>query len=250
MSAEIVPFLYESHPVRVVTGADGEPWFVAKDVLAILDVDRTSLERLDDDEKGVDSIHTPGGIQEMATVSEPGLFSLVLGSRKPEAKRFKRWVTHEVLPTIRKTGRYEAPGVQSVQAPILPATDQVSRHLELARLMPTLVVGLQPAMAVAVALDAIHRDTGLTTEPYRKLLPAASEPPGRLNATAVGKAIGVSARKANALLEAHGWQRRNERGEWELTPTGQELGEAVPFTRGGHSGYQLLWKPEVVDLLP
>ena len=61
---------------------------------------------VDDDEKGVGSIDTPGGPQEMSTVNEPGLYSLVLRSRKPEAKEFKRWLTHEVLPQIRKTGRY------------------------------------------------------------------------------------------------------------------------------------------------
>lgn len=68
-----------------------------------------AVERLDDDEKGVSSIYTPGGIQEMSIVSESGLYSLVLGSRKPEAKAFKRWITHEVIPSIRKNGAYLTP---------------------------------------------------------------------------------------------------------------------------------------------
>lgn len=77
-------------------------------MLAALALDRKAMERLDDDEKGVSSIHTPGGLQQVSTVNESGLYSLILGSRKPEAKPFKRWVTGgEVLPTIRKTGRYE-----------------------------------------------------------------------------------------------------------------------------------------------
>jgi hypothetical protein len=92
--------------------------------LSTLTSDRKALERLDDDEKGVSSIHTPGGQQEMTVVNESGLFNLMLGSRKPEAKRFKRWVTHEVLPSIRKTGSYAVPG--SVAA--LPAPDPGSRH--------------------------------------------------------------------------------------------------------------------------
>ena len=107
---QIVAFDFESHDVRVVIGQDGEPRFVAADLLSTLSLDRKALERLDDDEKGVSSIHTPGGQQEMTVVNESGLFNLVLGSRKPEAKRFKRWVTHEVLPSIRKTGAYAAPG--------------------------------------------------------------------------------------------------------------------------------------------
>lgn len=88
---------------------DGEPWFVAADVCRALEISNTSqaITRLDDDEKGVILNDTPGGKQEMSTVNEPGFYTLVLGSRKPEAKAFKRWVTHEVLPTLRKTGSYE-----------------------------------------------------------------------------------------------------------------------------------------------
>lgn len=85
---------------------EGEPWFVAADVCSALEIDRTATRRLDDDEKGVYSTHTLGGPQEASIVNEFGLYSLILGSRKPEAKAFKRWVTHEVLPAIRKQGYY------------------------------------------------------------------------------------------------------------------------------------------------
>lgn len=91
--------------VRVVQ-KNGEPWFVAADVCGALEVDRTQTRRLDDDEKGVYSIPTPGGEQKMTVINEPGLYSLVLVSRKPEAKAFKRWITHDVIPAIRKTGGY------------------------------------------------------------------------------------------------------------------------------------------------
>ncbi len=103
--SSIAPFSFGDQELRVV-GTPDAPRFVAADVLAILNVDRTALRRLDDDEKGVDSIHTPGGEQEMTTVTESGLYSLVLGSRKVEALRFKKWVTSEVIPSIRKTGSY------------------------------------------------------------------------------------------------------------------------------------------------
>ena len=81
---------------------------MAKDVCEILEIDSSQTRRLDEDEKGLCPIQTPGGIQEMTCINEPGLYSLVLGSRKSEAKEFKRWVTHEVLPSIRKTGGYVA----------------------------------------------------------------------------------------------------------------------------------------------
>ena len=85
---------------------DGEPLFIAADVCKALEIDRTQTRRLDKDEKGMYLIHTLGGDQEITAVTESGLYSLVLGSRKPEAHEFKRWITHEVIPTIRKTGGY------------------------------------------------------------------------------------------------------------------------------------------------
>lgn len=95
--------------IRTIT-KDGEPWFVAADVCRALELDKTwnALQRLDDDEKGTTSISTLGGEQEVSIVNEPGLYALVLGSRKPEAKAFKRWITHDVIPAIRKTGGYIA----------------------------------------------------------------------------------------------------------------------------------------------
>lgn len=103
--SELTTFDFHGEQVRV-TGDSDSPRFVGTDVLAILDLDRTAYRRLDDDEKGVDSIHTPGGEQNVTVVTESGLYSLILGSRKPSAREFKRWVTGEVLPSIRKTGGY------------------------------------------------------------------------------------------------------------------------------------------------
>lgn len=105
---ELQSFIHEDFGQIRVIEQNGEPWFVAADVCRALELgnSRQTLTRLDDDEKGVISTDTPGGKQEMSIVNEPGLYSLVLGSRKPEAKAFKRWITHEVLPAIRKTGNY------------------------------------------------------------------------------------------------------------------------------------------------
>ena len=101
--------------VRTVN-IDGNPWFVSVDVCTALGVSRTAVRRLDEDEKGVRSMHTLGGTQRLAVVNEYGLYNLILGSRKPEAKDFKRWITHEVIPSIRKNGAY--------------MTDAVIAHLE------------------------------------------------------------------------------------------------------------------------
>lgn len=101
---------------------DGEPWFVANDVCRVLDLvnPRKALADLDDDEKGVTTGDTPGGRQEMATVNEPGLYQLIFRSRKPEARAFRRWISHEVLPAIRKYGRYDptAKRTEVLDAPV------------------------------------------------------------------------------------------------------------------------------------
>lgn len=100
---------------------DGQPWFCAVDVCRALDIANpaNALTRLDEDEKGIDSIYTLRGDQKMWLVSEQGLYSLAFGSRKQEAKTFRRWVTHEVLPSINRTGQYVAPGA----AQIIPQRD-------------------------------------------------------------------------------------------------------------------------------
>lgn len=106
-------FTYEGQQVRTVV-VDGSPWFVSADVLTVLDLNRSSVATLDDDERGVHSVDTPSGAQQMSVLNEPGLYSLILRSRKPEAKPFKRWITHEVLPAVRKTGSYGQTNVDQI----------------------------------------------------------------------------------------------------------------------------------------
>lgn len=101
-------FSFPAYQLRTVM-RDGEPWFVAADVCAALQLANPSdaLKRLDDDERTLDSTEGSSNGLPVNLVNESGLYSLILGSRKPEAKRFKKWVTAEVLPAIRRTGRYE-----------------------------------------------------------------------------------------------------------------------------------------------
>lgn len=122
-------FNYQDQQVRTVV-KDGEPWFVAKDVCSVLEIknNRDALARLEEDEKGVVLTDTLGGTQELTAVNEPGLYSLILGSRKPEAKQFKRWITHEVIPTIRKTGGYVANDDLFIQT-YLPQADEQTKQL-------------------------------------------------------------------------------------------------------------------------
>lgn len=104
---ELTIFNYEGSTVRTVL-RDGAPWWVLKDVCSALEIEnsRNVTARLDEDEKDVHSVDTPGGRQEVTNINESGLYNVILRSDKPEAKKFKRWVTHEVLPTIRRHGAY------------------------------------------------------------------------------------------------------------------------------------------------
>ena len=108
-STAITPFNFNNNDVRVIL-RDGEPWFVATDVAESLGYKspKDAASYLDDDEKGSAIARTPGGDQKLTVINESGLYALVLRSRKPEARKFAKWVTSEVLPSIRKTGQYTA----------------------------------------------------------------------------------------------------------------------------------------------
>jgi anti-repressor protein len=118
--------------VRIVT-VGSDPWFNAADVAAVLGLANmhSSLALLDDDERSVHTMETPGGPQSLAIVSEAGMYSLILRSRRPEAKAFKRWVVHSVLPSIRRTGTFSIPA-QATPASIAALTPREVAQLILA----------------------------------------------------------------------------------------------------------------------
>jgi anti-repressor protein len=103
-------FKYQDKEVRTVT-LNGEPWFVAKDVCEVLGLgnSREAVGKLDEEEKGAEKIDTLGGPQQMAVVNESGLYTLIIRSNMPNAKPFRKWVTTEVIPSIRKHGAYMTP---------------------------------------------------------------------------------------------------------------------------------------------
>lgn len=129
---DLINFAFEEKAVRVVMRSNS-PWFVASDVAKVLEIGRTddAVRRLDADERGTDSIRTLGGIQEMTIINESGLYSLILTSRKPEAKRFKKWVTATVLPAIRKDGGYIA-GEEKVSTGEMDDETLMARALQVA----------------------------------------------------------------------------------------------------------------------
>lgn len=121
MENALVSYQFDEAPVRVVMILDN-PWFVANDIAKVLGYQRAPdmVRHLDEDEKGVHVLHTLGGNQEMTVISESGLYAAIFKSRRPEAQRFRKWVTSEVLPELRRTGRYHLEGYT---APA-PVTDE------------------------------------------------------------------------------------------------------------------------------
>lgn len=123
-------FVYSGEQLRTIQRPDGL-WWVLRDVCRVLNIQNAAdiKKRLDDDEKGVGQIYTPGGTQEVTIINEPGLYAVILRSDKPEAKAFKRWVTHEVLPSIRRTGAYGVPPERLAQLNELQARLEEWRSL-------------------------------------------------------------------------------------------------------------------------
>lgn len=106
--SDILPLNYEGREIRTIIDDLGEPWWVAKDVCDILETTPEQIRRLDNDEKGLRKVQTPGGLQELSVINESGLYTLILRSNKTQAKPFRKWVTSVVLPSIRKNGGYIA----------------------------------------------------------------------------------------------------------------------------------------------
>ncbi len=157
-STNLQTFVYPATqaPIRLArVDVDGTPWFVAKDVCGVLGIAKTdtSVALLDDDEKGSHTVGTPGGPQEMQVISESGLYSLILRSRKPEAKRFKRWLTHEVLPSIRKTGGYNRDAAEPNQLLAAVLEGQQAQTALLTQLLVRLDRQLPPPSHTVVPQD-------------------------------------------------------------------------------------------------
>lgn len=169
--------------------------FVAADVCRALEIKDVSkaTSRLDDDEKGTNLIRTPGGEQNMNVVNEYGLYSLVLTSRKPEAKAFKRWITHEVIPAIRKTGAYSSSShTKEMLAEAKLNNSRARLAAEFRKIAERTEIPEYKAICHQKAAEAL---TGA------KLLPLQEVQRRTYSATEIGKQLGISAMKVGQLAK-------------------------------------------------
>jgi prophage antirepressor-like protein len=182
-------------PLTVITDQQGNPWWVANEVCKVLGFSETAAgtRHLDADEKGAVKLTGPsGGAQDYTIINEPGLYSLILRSRQPEAKAFKRWVTHDVLPEIRKTGAYNA---KPAPAPELASVETV-RYL---------LGEYDKKDAEVKRLEAKTEEM----QPKAEFFDAVSNAYGNMSLTKAAKHLGHGPHKMIQRLTAEGILTRN-----------------------------------------
>lgn len=206
---------------------NGEPWFVAADVCSVLDLSNPTIavSRLDEDERAKFNLGRQG---DATIVNEPGLYTLVLGSRKPEAKAFKRWITHEVLPNIRKHGVY--------------ITDE---KLKLFAEHPELLDALMRSLYTAHAENLRHRAERQTLLPKADYYDAFMDADGCTNLRTTAKELNVPERWFARFLQQTGFLYRSPAGNLMpyTIPRNRGLFRVRDYVRNGHSGAYTLITP-------
>jgi len=266
---EVVSFQFDSQEVRsIINQESGEPWFVAADVCGVLGHTNTTvaLASVDEDEKAKKSLGLSGG--DTNIISESGLYVLIMRSNKPEAKRFRKWVTSEVLPAIRKTGSYSATPSRRSDMPdtIEPMVNQLKQSVEAAK-----IFGLHGDDMFDFAERAVVNVTGYSMKtvfgmnewPKQQQRPVLTLPVPPVNpvdpaytVTQLSMVIGggIGARGLNKLLCQKGVQERhyNDDGVIFYTPTDKGKPYASFFDvtkKDGNKIQQLKWKPGVACLV-
>lgn len=233
--------------VRVVM-KNGLPWFVAADVCRVLELTNptVAIASLDEDERakfdlGRSPIHGGGG--EVNIINESGLYALTLTSRKPNAKKFRKWLTGEVVPSIFRTGSYSI-----AQSPTAPLAAKVFDIGQIAEQIQSLFA-VQRGIALSQAIDIASINYKLNFDSLKQLLPPAEHETGYLNPTQIGERLGgLPAKVVNKMLANAGLQYKDGK-DWRLTDAGKAYGEEMPYTRNGHSGYQIRWNESLIDFV-
>jgi prophage antirepressor-like protein len=220
-------FQYADYEVRAVE-VDGEPWFIAQDVAVILEYSATSAmtRRLDAEDKGVRDLHTPGGEQQFTIISEAGLYVAIFGSQSRNAQGFKRHVTHNILPTIRKTGSYQAPtGTNLLALAVIEAQQMLEASArQVAELTPR-----------AEAWDELASATGdYEVADAAKMLARAGVETGR--------------QRLFGQLKGLGWIYRAPSGKWKARQSAVDAGYLAEKPQSHHhprTGDLVLDPPQV-----
>lgn len=235
---QVIPFTYEGTSVRTVTTEDGEPWFVLSDVCSILKLTNPSevAKRLDEDEINTLRISEGIGNPNKNIISEAGLYAVILRSNSPSAKPFRRWVTHEVLPAIRRHGMYATP-------------DTIEKMLADPDTMITVLEALKAERAKRAELEsenAAQKQALAEVQPKVSYYDLVITSHDAVPVTNIAKQYGMSARKLNAKLHELGVQYRvGGKRNWVLTAKYQGHGYTDTKThvidQGNHTVIHTYW---------
>lgn len=244
---DLTVFKFEgTREVRTVI-KDGEPWFVAKDICDILGIQNTSdaVRNLDDDELVSEKAISGGQVREMLCVSESGLYALVMRSNKPQAKAFRKWVTSEVLPAIRKTGQY------TVTATNMISEEFTSRAFAALRSI-AVTAGLEGNAATVSADNAMKRIHNISPLNLLQIELKTPDQQRLLTPTQIAERLKLSGpREANLILAAKGFQIR-EGKQWLPTDAGKPFAVLLDTGKQHSSGVmvqQLKWKESILSEL-
>jgi prophage antirepressor-like protein len=252
VESAVVPFSFQSHEVRTVE-ISGEPWFLAKDVCEVLELSNITeaLRGLDVDELTSEILKSGGQMREMKVISESGLYALIVRSNKPQAKVFRKWVTSEVLPAIRKTGQYVAPQ-QPKHGQLALVQQDWQAAVEMAK-----IAGLTGNQAVLAADKLMRNMTGVSPLAQLETLHLICETqernltPTEIASLAEIKGLANTAQQVNVMLERMGLQVARYAGKqktWVPTEKGRPFAVLLDTNKSYNCGtpvQQLKWKESV-----
>lgn len=240
-------FKHEQFGEIRTAGTWDNPLFCLADVCKALEIGNPSdvKNRLEKGVVTIETLQTAGGMQKLTFINEDGLYDVVLDSRKPEAKKFRKWITSEVLPSIRKTGEYKIDDAEP-KAP-LRISDVAQDVVSAAKIFEE-YFGLKQGIAFVYSVALAESNYNINLDPIKKLAPPAEHNTGYMNTTQLGEKIGRTARQTNKWLADNGYQFRDGR-DWRLTEKGKQYAEEMPYVNNGHSGYQIRWSEPAVELL-
>ena len=237
-------FNFGDHEVRTLI-KEGEPWFVAKDVCDAIEVSNISdaVSRLDNDEKGIGSVYTRGGQQNLTVINESGLYSLILTSRKPEAKAFKKWVTSEVLPSIRKQGKYEVKA--SIPQSYSQALLEAGRLAAIVEQQELLMQQQELLMQQQELLMKEQEQALILAAPKVEYVDNFVERGNNRSLTDVAKELEISAKELGRWLrqEGHAWKNKTPL-RWKQTFIDSGYGSQKLFSNENVNVSQALVTPE------
>jgi len=251
---QIIPFKYEQNEIRVIQDEQGEPWFVAKDVCNVLGIsnDRMAVERLEDYcVSQADIIDSMGRARKTNIINESGLYMMILRSDKPQATPFQRWVTAELIPSVRKTGMYISPNAKPTT--LVPITREFRAALSMAR-----AIGFEGNQAILSANKAVKKITSfdcLELMDAQKLMCEKQE--RTLTVSDLGVRLGgISGQQVNKILYEKGFQSSfrdaKQRLYWKPTEKGKPFAVLKDTGKQHNDGtpvQQLMWLESIWALL-